>query len=134
MDEFMKHHVSCALLVRAGKVLLVHRSPSRSKFPKVWDLPGGHVEDSENSRQAIVRELREELNVEISEPTTEDLLATRQDENLILEIWRISSWDGVITNAEPQEHDDYGWFALDEAMHLDLVNDAYQALLKQVLA
>ncbi|MFD1376952.1 NUDIX hydrolase [Micrococcus antarcticus] len=133
MEEPMKHYVSCGLLVRSGRVFLVHRSTSKAKYPNVWDLPGGHIEEFENSRQAIVRELREELNVEIVEPNTEDLLATRQEENLFLEIWRVSEWDGEIINAAPDEHDDFGWFTLDEASSLDLASDDYQALFKQVL-
>lgn len=81
-----------------------------------------------------MRELREELNVEIVEPNTEELLATRQEENLFLEISRISEWDGEIVNAAPDEHDGFGWFTLDEAISLELASDDYQALFKQVIA
>ena len=41
-----RHDVVAALLVRADRVLLCHRSPDRRWFPDVWDFPGGHVEES----------------------------------------------------------------------------------------
>lgn len=91
------------------------------------------MEPGEDSRQALVRELREELNVEITAPGGTALL-TRQEPGLSLEIWRIDEWDGEIMNAAPDEHDDLGWFSLEEALLLDLVSSEYQALFKQVLS
>ncbi|TFD02738.1 NUDIX hydrolase [Cryobacterium sinapicolor] len=132
MDEYVTHHVSCGLLVRAGHVFLVHRSPSKAWFPDVWDLPGGHVEAGESSQQALVRELREELGVEITPPGGNALL-TRRAADVLLEVWRVDAWDGDIVNAAPDEHDAFGWFSLDEAMSSDLADDEYPALFEQVL-
>ena len=132
MDEPLAHYVSCGLLVRAGRVFLVHRSPSKAWYPNVWDLPGGHLEPGENSRQALVRALREELNVEITPPGGKALL-TRQEADVFLEVWRVEEWDGDIVNAAPDEHDAFGWFSLDEAISLDLADGEYPALFKQVL-
>lgn len=133
MEKLLTHHVSCGLLVRAGRVFLVHRSPLKDKYFNVWDLPGGHLEPGENSRQALVREHREELNVEVAPPGGKALL-TRQEANLFLEVWRVDEWDGEIINAAPDEHDDFGWFSLNEAISLDLADGEYQALFKQVLS
>jgi mutator protein MutT len=133
MEEHVTHHVSCGLLVRAGRVFLVHRSPSKAWYPNVWDLPGGHLEPGETNRQALVRELREELSVEIA-PTSGNALLTRQEAGLFLEVWRVEEWDGDIINAAPDEHDAVGWFSLDEALSLDLADGDYPALFKQVLS
>lgn len=54
-------------LVDHGRVLLGHRHPSRRWYPDVWDLPGGHVEQGESEVAALVRELREELDVRVRE-------------------------------------------------------------------
>lgn len=125
------HYVTCGMLVRAGQVFLVHRSPSKARYPNVWDFPGGHLEPGENSRQALVRELREELGIEITPPVGNPLL-TRQDAEIFQEIWRVEAWEGEIFNAAPDEHDALGWFSLDEAISMDLANDGYRALFKQV--
>ena len=132
MDESLPHHVSCGLLVRAGRVFLVHRSPSKAWYPNVWDLPGGHLEPGENSRQALVRELREELGVDIAPPTGKALLV-RREADVLLEVWRVEEWVGDIVNAAPDEHDGFGWFSLDEAISLDLADAGYTALFEQVL-
>lgn len=129
----MEHHVSCGLLVRAGRVLLVHRSPAKLSQPDVWDLPGGHLEAGEDSRQALARELREEINVAISLPGGRPI-HTRHGAGLFLEVWRVDDWTGEVLNAAPDEHDDIGWFNLTEAVSLDLADPGYPALFKQVLA
>jgi 8-oxo-dGTP diphosphatase len=56
--------VVAAALVRAGRVL----AQQRAYPPEVagrWELPGGRVEPEENTREALVRECREELAVEV---------------------------------------------------------------------
>ncbi len=35
-------------------------------YPNMWDLPGGHVESNETSEECIVREMEEEMGLEIS--------------------------------------------------------------------
>ncbi|WP_104111893.1 NUDIX domain-containing protein [Arthrobacter sp. N199823] len=132
MEEPLMHYVSCGMLVRAGRVFLVHRSPSKARYPNVWDFPGGHLEPGENGRQALVRELREELSVKITPPAGKAIL-TRQDAEFFQEVWLVEKWDGDIVNAAPDEHDAIGWFSLDEAIYLDLADAEYPALFKQVL-
>ena len=34
-------------------------------FPNTWDLPGGHVEENETAEACIVREMKEELDLDI---------------------------------------------------------------------
>jgi 8-oxo-dGTP diphosphatase len=55
-----------AIIVRDGKVLLARRGNPPLKGE--WSIPGGLVELGETSRQAIVREVREETGLEV-EPT-----------------------------------------------------------------
>lgn len=132
MDDSLVHYVSCGMLIRAGRVLLVHRSPSKARYPNVWDFPGGHLEAGENSRQALERELREELGVKITPPVGNPLL-TRQNAEMFQEIWRVDAWEGEIINAAQDEHDAFGWFSFNEAVSLDLADPEYRALLIQVL-
>lgn len=133
MENPLKYHVACGLLVRNGLVLLVHRSSAKTANPNVWDLPGGHLEPGENSSQALVRELQEELGVSITLPVG-NAIHTRSSSDLVLDVWRVDDWAGDVVNAAPDEHDDIGWFSLDEAKSLDLADPEYPTLFLQELA
>jgi 8-oxo-dGTP diphosphatase len=128
----VEHRVACGLLVRSAHVLLAHRSASKAWYPRVWDFPGGHLEPGESSLQALVRELRDELDVEIASPAGGPIRVLETTDARI-EIWRIVSWDGVITNAAPEEHDAIGWFTAGEAAALDLADARYPELIRGAL-
>ena len=58
--------VVAGLIVRDGRVLICQRSAA-SQFPLKWEFPGGKVETGENYLEALRRELREELDIEVEE-------------------------------------------------------------------
>lgn len=115
-------------------MLLTHRSPTRAAFPDVWDLPGGHIEAGESTTQAITRELHEELDIVVHpshvETLAQPLIATR---DLRLSVCRIHLWQGEPVNACPTEHDQIGWFVLDDLRRLDLAHPALTDLLGSML-
>ena len=122
----------CGLLIRDGSALLVHRSPDRLVYPGVWDFPGGHVEPGESKPAALVRELAEELDVTIDEPTGDgDLILT--GETWHLTVWVVRGWTGDPRNAQPDEHDDLAWFSLTSALELDFADPEYRDLLATAL-
>lgn len=49
------------------ELLLGRMSPERGVFPGQWGLPGGGVEPGESLEQALSREMREELGIEIGQ-------------------------------------------------------------------
>jgi mutator protein MutT len=57
--------VSAALIFRDGKLLITQRHV-RSHLGGLWEFPGGKREAGETFAQCLVREIREELGVEIS--------------------------------------------------------------------
>jgi len=58
-------HVSVgAVIVKSGKILLLNRR----KYPFKYTIPAGHLEEGENPEKAIIREVKEETNLEISAP------------------------------------------------------------------
>lgn len=133
------HHVVAGALVRDDRVLLGHRSPSRRWYPDVWDLPGGHVEAGESEREALVRELQEELGIHVA--GSEAALVKRmhvpagdKGGGLRLGVWRLRRWRGEPANLCPDEHDELRWFAADDIASLDLAHPAYPPLLHTLLA
>ncbi len=55
--------VAAAVVIERGRVLLTQRKRG-SHLEGLWEFPGGKVEDGEDPRDALVRELREELGVD----------------------------------------------------------------------
>lgn len=56
--------VSCAIIVQNSKILCVQRGLGRHLAGK-WEFPGGKVHEGETAEASVVRELREELDLEI---------------------------------------------------------------------
>ena len=104
-------------LVRDGRVLLGHRRADKRAYPDVWELPGGVMEAGESELDALARELREELGVEIATESAAHLCrvaAGPADEPAVLSAWLVTEWEGAPANLAPEEHDDIGWFGLHE--------------------
>jgi 8-oxo-dGTP diphosphatase len=56
--------VACALIEREDRVLVAQRPHGKSHAGK-WEFPGGKIEPGESGPQALQREIREELGIEI---------------------------------------------------------------------
>ena len=63
--------VVAAIIIDNGKVFATQRG--YGEFKDGWEFPGGKIEEGETAREAIVREIREELDTEIQ---VEELLGT----------------------------------------------------------
>lgn len=119
-------------IVRGGRVLLVKRSPQAWNYPDVWDLFGGHVEEGESLDEALRREAREELGVEVE---SFHPLGTVHDpvEPADITIFAVTAWGGEPVNAAPDEHSEIGWFSPDELPDSAGL-EAYRGLVIQALA
>jgi 8-oxo-dGTP diphosphatase len=93
--------VAAAVIVRPGEFLLAQR-PEGKPYAGYWEFPGGKIEPGEDARAALVREIREELGIEVREPTP---WITRRYEythaTVRLHFFRVAAWDG-----EPQPLED----------------------------
>ncbi|MBF4162397.1 (deoxy)nucleoside triphosphate pyrophosphohydrolase [Nocardioides acrostichi] len=108
-----------AAIVRGGRVLAARRTDPPNTAGR-WELPGGKVEPGETASGAIVRELAEELGVEVE---VTGWLATRgsieraDDGAWVLRIATVR----LVGDAEPQpaEHDALVWLGSDELDSVD---------------
>ena len=114
--------ISVAALVRDGLVLLVHRHPSRRWYPDCWGLVGGHVESGESPHQAVIRECREELGVQVHDPVS--IPMTISDPTLDMHAFLVTRWEGEPVNAAPEEHDGLRWFRPGDLADLKLAHPA----------
>lgn len=110
-------NVSCAIIVNAeNKVLVTQRSASM-KLPLKWEFPGGKIEDNESAEECLIREIREELNIEIEIKNALEPIEHHYKEfsiRLIPFICKIKGGEIRLT-----EHADYRWLQRSELMNLD---------------
>jgi 8-oxo-dGTP diphosphatase len=57
--------VTCAIIIYNEKILAVQRGPHMN-LPLKWEFPGGKIEKNETEEACIKREIKEELNIEIT--------------------------------------------------------------------
>ncbi|MDM4772795.1 Nudix family hydrolase [Solimonas sp. SE-A11] len=94
--------VACGVLVRGGRVLLAQR-PVGKVAAGSWEFPGGKIEPGETTRQALERELHEELGVEVRE--ARPLIRFRHEysnRTVLLDTWLIDTFDGEPHGREEQ--------------------------------
>jgi len=113
-----------------GQMLLCHRRPDRTSWPDVWDLPGGHIDNGESIAEALVRELEEELGVQVEPPQGSPWMTLRVG-NVELNLYLIDRWLGEPRNVAVEEHDDIRWFEADDLKLLDLAHPSYIEILRQ---
>ncbi|KQX09156.1 DNA mismatch repair protein MutT [Flavobacterium sp. Root420] len=58
-------NVTCAIILKDDKVLVAQRN-EKMKLPLKWEFPGGKLEINENEVDCIKREIKEEINIEIT--------------------------------------------------------------------
>jgi 8-oxo-dGTP diphosphatase len=110
--------VTCAIILNSeGKVLCTQRSASMSD-PLKWEFPGGKLEPGETAAEAIVREIREELALEIEVVLRGPSSMRRHDGQEILElvpfVCRIQRGEIRL-----QEHAEAHWFSAPALIDLD---------------
>ncbi len=127
--------IDCAggLILSHGKILLGLRTCGSKTYPNVWDIFGGHVEGEETIEAALVRELREELDITPSElrflTTLTEPNPRRNGKNLY-HIYKVTSWSGLGPRLCGTEHTEIRWYTLDEALALNLALPEYQTLFR----
>ena len=66
-NNLWHRHVSCWIINEEGKILLQKRSANKKKNPNMWSKTGGHVEAGEKPIDALKREIREEIGINITD-------------------------------------------------------------------
>ena len=107
---------ACALLDREGAVLIAKRPQGRS-LAGLWEFPGGKVKPGEEPEGALIRELNEELGIEIARHDLAPLTFASHaypDFHLLMPVYLCRRWQGSVAAREGQE---LLWVKLDK-LHL----------------
>jgi 8-oxo-dGTP diphosphatase len=89
---------ACALVDTDGRVLIAQR-PQGKPMAGLWEFPGGKVEDGERPEDTLIRELREELAIAVSEACLAPLAFashTYPDFHLLMPLYVCRRWEGMV--------------------------------------
>ena len=97
--------VSCALIDQDNRVLIARRPPGKA-MAGLWEFPGGKIEEGETPEAALVRELKEELAIDVKSPCLAPLTFASHsydDFHLLMPLFICRKWQGMVTPKEGQE-------------------------------
>jgi 8-oxo-dGTP diphosphatase len=87
--------VAGALFDASGRVLIAQR-PAGKALAGRWEFPGGKLHADETPYEGLVRELQEELGIDVRAATRLMRYPYRYPERVVwLDLWLVSEWSGV---------------------------------------
>ncbi len=95
---------AAALVDSDGRVLLAQR-PKGKDMEGFWEFPGGKIAAEETPEEALVREIKEELALDLSAETLEPLTFASHDYpsfHLLMPLFLCRFWKGTVTPLEGQ--------------------------------
>lgn len=121
--------VTCAIIVEGNKILVTQRSETMS-LPLKWEFPGGKLEEGELPEACLLREIKEELDIEIILLERLDTIIHDYEAftiRLLPFIARLSTFK-ILLN----EHKEFKWLDRTELLGLDWAS-ADEPVLKEFL-
>lgn len=100
------------LLIKENKILLMRRKDT-GFADGFYSMPAGKLEPKESVENAIIREVKEEINIDIKNETLKAIQVMNRngiDRERIDYFFTVDRWNGEIKNNEPNKCDDLKWF------------------------
>ncbi len=99
---------ACALVDIDGRVLIGQR-PAAKSLGGLWEFPGGKLEPGETPEACLIRELREELGIEVARSCLAPFVFAShgyEATHLLMPLYLCRRWEGFV---RPLAHDKLAW-------------------------
>jgi 8-oxo-dGTP diphosphatase len=96
-------HVAAAAVFNSQGQVLITRRAEHQHQGGLWEFPGGKVETNESVRDALSRELHEEIGIDVQQ--ARPLIRVRHDypdKSVLLDVWRVDAFSGEAHGREGQ--------------------------------
>lgn len=121
----MDHGSVSAIIIRSidNKVFITKRSKNKEFSPGKWETVGGRIEENETCLQALIREIKEEINSDVE---SFEFFRDYYFDNRVFKTFIVKLKEEPNPNKE--DFDDFGWFSRDEINNLDFAIDCKQRI------
>lgn len=105
--------VAAALIDTDGRVLIAQR-PEGKALAGLWEFPGGKIEPGERPEQALIRELHEELGIDVNAACLAPFVFTShayESFHLLMPLYLLRRWSGTV---QRREHAALKWVKPDQ--------------------
>ncbi len=111
--------VSVGIIIQHQSVFVGKRKKNKL-YPDYFEFPGGKVEEGESSKEAIIRELREELSIAVQECTyLFETVSHYKEFSVTLKVFHITQYEGDIS--PESEYDEWTFFPISHIHSLNLL-------------
>lgn len=109
--------VTAALIIKDDKILIAKRN-ARDKLANKWEFPGGKVEDGETPEQCLIREIKEEFQIDIAVESYFGSSKYTYEHGTIELLGYWAKYSGE-NRLKSMVHDDYKWVSFNELGNYD---------------
>ncbi len=98
-------NVVAGILTKDGKFLVEKRRDDDDADPGYVEIPGGHVREGESLENALRREMKEELGIEVERMklVSESLATATNGEKQRIHYFHVERWNGIIRSKEAEK-------------------------------
>ena len=124
-------HVAVGIIFDTNKNILVAKRDMQKFQGGRWEFPGGKVENNETVFQALQRELKEEIGIDVIDAAPWwQVQHSYSEKNIFLDIWTVTHYTGTPHGKEGQA---VRWVSLTELSKLD-IPDANQIIMQKLFS
>ena len=108
-----KFKIKCAvhlIIIKDGKILLQRRNNPNKYAYRMLGMPAGHLEQGENVYQALKREMKEEIGIDVISSEIVQVMNLNSDTDVFDMYFFVCNYDGEIKNNEKDNFESLEWY------------------------